>query len=323
MSYEQEYNDECAEDTRETENMRKLFVGGLNRDTSEQMFTDYFSQYGTIVDKVIITDTELKQSRGFGFITFEKSDSVESVFSSRPHEIDGKTVDVKRAMPRELNTQAAHGKTTKLFVGGFKGIQGFETNDLQSYIDSRHGKFGSLTKIEFIKDKESGQNKGFGFIEVDSTDFADRLSISESSFTIKGRPMSIKKSEDRNERGAGGNSGGYGGGMQQRGGGGRGGGRGAGGRGGGRGGGYASQNGGGYGQNNYSNSSYSTSYPTQGGGYGQSQGGYDNRGGGYGGQASYGGEQQQSSYGGGGYGQQSGGYGQQSRGGGGQRYQPY
>lgn len=177
--------------------MRKLFVGGLKRDTTDQEFKDYFSTFGHIIDSVIITDPNTQQSRGFGFITYENSDAVQEVFKSKPHDLGGKTIDVKRAMPREFNTPGAHSKTTRLFVGGFKGLD-IEPDELRAYIESRHSTdFGRLESIDFLKDKESNQYKGFGFIDCSDTDFADRLAISESSFTLKGRQMSIKKAEPK------------------------------------------------------------------------------------------------------------------------------
>lgn len=269
MSYEQDqqqYNNYDKEDSREVEAMRKMFVGGLSRDTTEDTFFEYFGQFGTMVDKVIITDNATKQSRGFGFITYAESNSVEKVFSSRPHIIDGKQLDVKRAMPREFNTPGAHTKTKKLFIGGFKGLAGFTPEDLQTYIESRHdSSFGVIESIDFLKDKEKNENKGFGFIMCSSTDFADRLAISETSFTLKGRQMSIKKAEPK--EGAGGQgAGGPARGPAPRGGrggtggrgGGRGGGAGRGGRGAGRGGGFGGNN---YDQSAYGNNAYQTQYP--------------------------------------------------------------
>lgn len=177
--------------------MRKMFVGGLNRDTTEETFFNYFGAFGEMVDKVIITDSNTKQSRGFGFITYAISESVEKVFQSRPHMMDGKELDVKRAMPREFNTAGAHAKQKKLFVGGFKGLRDFTPEDLQAYIESRHGPYGQVESIDFLKNKENNEYKGFGFLLCSTYDFADRLAISENSFTLKGRTMSIKKAEPK------------------------------------------------------------------------------------------------------------------------------
>lgn len=44
------------------------------------------------------------RSRGFGFVTFASLDGIEDALNSRPHIIDGKEVEPKRATPREVST---------------------------------------------------------------------------------------------------------------------------------------------------------------------------------------------------------------------------
>merc|ERR1711962_876354 len=190
--------------------MRKLFVGGLSRSTVEDTFFQHFSQYGEIVDKVIIVDPHTKESRGFGFITYSSSDSVENAFKNRPHTLDNKPLDIKRAMPREFNTAGAHAKTKKLFIGGLTP----ETteDDIRGYIESRHSTdIGKIESVFISKDKATGKNKGFGFLDCTDNDFADRLAISESTCHIQGKKMNIKKAEpkegDDNAGGAGGRGG--------------------------------------------------------------------------------------------------------------------
>jgi len=291
-----------SEDTRECEAMRKLFVGGLNRTTADEAFFDYFGQFGNMADKVVIKDPLSEASRGFGFITYDCSDAVEKVFQARPHTIDNKTLDVKRAMPREFNGSNAHAKVTKLFVGGVG--PDLTPEDLREYIESRHPtSVGTIDNIDFLKDKTTDQNKGFGFLECSSTDFADRLTISEQHFMLKGKKMAIKKAEPKPGEGGAGDRGRGRGGFA-----GRGGGRGRGG--GGRGGGQY-----GGGDNNGYNKGYSNNYSTTYPGLGGNTGGYNNF--------------QQSQPAGGGYGGYGGGYGaNQGRGGGrggggGNRFQPY
>ena len=180
--------------------MRKMFVGGLNRQTNEETFKAHFAQFGEMVDSVIIIDPNTKDSRGFGFVTYQLSESVDNCFANRPHNVDGKTLDVKRAIPRENNNPSAHQRTKKLFIGGI--TPDMEPQQIQEYIESRHPKsVGSIENIDLLKDKVSGKNKGFGFITTDTEDFADRLSISETQFKIDGKNMSIKKAEPKGDGG--------------------------------------------------------------------------------------------------------------------------
>jgi heterogeneous nuclear ribonucleoprotein A1/A3 len=43
------------------------------------------------------------RSRGFGFITYSKSSMVDDAMANRPHKIDGREVETKRAVPRDVS----------------------------------------------------------------------------------------------------------------------------------------------------------------------------------------------------------------------------
>ena len=77
----------------ECEAMRKLFVGGLNRDTTDETKLDeYFSQWGKVEEKVIIKDEETKVSRGFGFVTYANHAMVDEALKKRYSWIKGRKV---------------------------------------------------------------------------------------------------------------------------------------------------------------------------------------------------------------------------------------
>lgn len=50
---------------------RKLFVGGLPADITDDEFRAFFEQFGELVDSVVMFDFETRRSRGFGFVTFK------------------------------------------------------------------------------------------------------------------------------------------------------------------------------------------------------------------------------------------------------------
>lgn len=87
----------------------KIFVGGLSHETSELEFITYFETYGRVTDCVIMCDPHTRKPRGFGFITYDNTPSVDRVCANKFHDLNGKRVEVKRAIPQDrmLATVAA------------------------------------------------------------------------------------------------------------------------------------------------------------------------------------------------------------------------
>ncbi|KAL3519309.1 hypothetical protein ACH5RR_017458 [Cinchona calisaya] len=82
---------------------KKIFVGGLASTVNESDFKKYFEQFGTITDVVVMYDHNTKRPRGFGFITYNSEEAVDRVLLKTFHELNGKMVEVKRAVPKELS----------------------------------------------------------------------------------------------------------------------------------------------------------------------------------------------------------------------------
>lgn len=83
--------------------------------------------------------------------------------------------------------------------------------------------YGQVTSASIIKDKFSGQSKGFGFVEMPSQDEAKAAIAGLNGKDMKGRSLSVNEARPRSEGGGGGGGGGRRGGFG--GGGGGGGGR--------------------------------------------------------------------------------------------------
>ncbi len=82
---------------------KKMFVGGLPPDVTEEAFRNFFSQFGAIEDSVIMFDRETGRPRGFGFITFMSEDAVERVLQNYDSNfINGKWVECKKATPKDI-----------------------------------------------------------------------------------------------------------------------------------------------------------------------------------------------------------------------------
>ncbi|KAL8435720.1 hypothetical protein Efla_005258 [Eimeria flavescens] len=73
--------------TEEERTARKIFVGGLNRNTTAESLKEYFSAFGPVHHTEVLFDKLTGRSRGFGFVTFEDVETINSVVD-RHHTID-------------------------------------------------------------------------------------------------------------------------------------------------------------------------------------------------------------------------------------------
>ena len=99
---------------------KKVFVAGLLDTTSEDVFKSYFAEFGTITEASLQKDKSGK-SRGFGFVTFETESSAAKAMDAE-HNVEGKKVDVKAAVPRNpIPTPRAGGQ---MWMGGMGAAMG-------------------------------------------------------------------------------------------------------------------------------------------------------------------------------------------------------
>ncbi|GMS95666.1 hypothetical protein PENTCL1PPCAC_17841 [Pristionchus entomophagus] len=153
----------------EPENVRKIFIGGLSRDTTDDSLKSFYEKFGDAVDCIVMKDAMTKRSRGFGFVTYKSSAMVNTAMDNRPHVIDGKTVDPKRAVPREEGQRGSDGNVSskRLYVANVRDLS---EDQLREYFS----KYGGIEKIDVIIDKITNQPRGFCFITFDDYDPVDK-----------------------------------------------------------------------------------------------------------------------------------------------------
>ena len=81
---------------------KKLFVGGLSFDTTDEGLQQAFGAFGTLEEAKIITDRENGRSRGFGFVSFaDDAEADRALQQMNGAELDSRTIRVDRANERQ------------------------------------------------------------------------------------------------------------------------------------------------------------------------------------------------------------------------------
>ncbi|KAH7511143.1 hypothetical protein JRO89_XSUnG0221300 [Xanthoceras sorbifolium] len=120
---------------------RKIFVGGLASTVTESDFKKYFDQFGTITDVVVMYDHNTQRPRGFGFITYDSEEAVDKVLLKTFHELNGKMVEVKRAVPKELSPGPSRSPLGGYHYG-LSRVNSFLNGYTQGYTPSTVGGYG-------------------------------------------------------------------------------------------------------------------------------------------------------------------------------------
>ena len=78
---------------------KKLFVGNLSFQTSEQDLSDLIAQVGKVDSDSIITDRMTGRSKGFGFVEMDNEAAENAITKFNGAELDGRKLTVNEARP--------------------------------------------------------------------------------------------------------------------------------------------------------------------------------------------------------------------------------
>uniref|UniRef100_A0A2K5K0I7 RRM domain-containing protein n=1 Tax=Colobus angolensis palliatus TaxID=336983 RepID=A0A2K5K0I7_COLAP len=167
-----------SESPKEPEQLRKLFIGGLSFETTDESLRSHFEQWGMLTDCVIIRDSNTKRSRGFGFVTYANVEEVDAAMNASPHKVDGRVVEPKRAVSREDSQRP----------------EDAEEHHLRDYFEQ----YGKIEVIEIMTDRDSGKKRGFAFVTFDDHDSVDKIVI-QKYHTVNGHNCEVRKALSKQE----------------------------------------------------------------------------------------------------------------------------
>jgi len=174
---------------------KKLFVGGVARETTRETFNEFFESYGKMSDCILMFRDG--RSRCFGFVTYEEVSSMNRVLVSKI-ELDGKVLDVKIAVPAEKVAPDSYGRysrsehdsnrTCKVFVGGLP--KEVELEELKNHF----AQFGEMVDAFIVKNKETKESRGFGFVIYNREEEVDKV-LAYTNHVLGGKEVNCRKAK--------------------------------------------------------------------------------------------------------------------------------
>jgi len=87
---------------------KNIYVGNLSFQTTADQLRELFEPFGEVTRAQITTDRETGRSRGFGFVEMA-SGGDEAIAALNGHQLDGRTLTVNEARPREDRPRSGGG----------------------------------------------------------------------------------------------------------------------------------------------------------------------------------------------------------------------
>ena len=93
---------------------------------------------------------------------------------------------------------------TKIYVGNLS----YDTTEVD--LRTLFAQAGTVSSVALIKDRDTGQSKGFAFVEMSNQSEAEKAIQTFNGYTLSNRPLKVNLARPREERSFGGGGGGYG-----------------------------------------------------------------------------------------------------------------
>lgn len=89
---------------------KKLYVGGLSYNTTEDTLKETFAQAGTVVTATVITDKMSGRSKGFGFVEMSSDEEAQAAINMfNGKDLEGRNITVNEARPMEPRPRSGGG----------------------------------------------------------------------------------------------------------------------------------------------------------------------------------------------------------------------
>lgn len=141
---------------------------------------------------MVVFDPTTKKSNGFGFVTLDNAEDLDTLLAIDPHYVNGVKVDCKTALNRkQAKDRIEDERQRKLFVGGLPNF--VREAALYKYFS----KFGRVEKAYHVKDHNTGKPRGFGFVIFAAAESYIHALQFSGQHIIQGIQISLREPIDR------------------------------------------------------------------------------------------------------------------------------
>ena len=80
--------------------MKKIFVGNLDFNATEESIRSLFAPYGTVESVTLVTDRDTGRSRGFAFVEMAEGAADKAIAALNGTKVGGRVLNVSEARPK-------------------------------------------------------------------------------------------------------------------------------------------------------------------------------------------------------------------------------
>ncbi|KAL8177220.1 UNVERIFIED_CONTAM: putative RNA-binding protein 23, partial [Gekko kuhli] len=182
----------------EERDARTVFCMQLAARIRPRDLEDFFSAVGKVRDVRIISDRNSRRSKGIAYVEFCDIQSVPLAIGLTGQRLLGVPIIVQASQAEKNrlaamanNLQKGSGGPMRLYVGSL------HCNITKEMLRGIFEPFGKIDSIVLMRDQDTGQSKGYGFITFAEAECARRALEQLNGFELAGRPMRVGQVTER------------------------------------------------------------------------------------------------------------------------------